>query len=214
MKLLLFPLLLLVIALPTTKANHTSSILSLHGSGTTNPSKCLWAIMDQFMDRIKVPTRLTYRGVGSTTGQEEFKGDNFNFNNSLIDFGSGDIPFSTDDYNSFKNASVEIVHLPILLGAISFFHSVPGITDDSDNQLQLNSCLIARIFNRNISYWDDEQILSLNPSLKGALPYGNYPITVAHRILGSSSTAGITQVSYPIAHSSRRPRSIPVLCVL
>ena len=104
MKLLLFPLLLLVIALPTTKANHTSSILSLHGSGTTNPSKCLWAILDQFMDRIKVPTRLTYRAVGSITGQEEFKGDNSNFNNSLIDFGSGDIPFSTDDYNNLKSA--------------------------------------------------------------------------------------------------------------
>ena len=209
MKLFRIPLLLLVIALPTTEANHTSSILSLHGSGTTNPSKCLWAIMDQFMDRIKVPTRLTYRGVGSTTGQEEFKGDNFNFNNSLIDFGSGDIPFSTDDYNNLKSAGVEIIHLPILLGAISFFHSVPGITDEQDDGLQLNSCLLAKIFKRNITNWGDVEILALNPNMTEILS-ANYPITVAHRVLGSSSTYGITHVSLPIAYSSRRSRWIPV----
>jgi ABC-type phosphate transport system substrate-binding protein len=209
MKLFRIPLLLLVTALPTTKANHTSSILSLHGSGTTNPSKCLWAILDQFMDRIKVPTRLTYRAVGSITGQEEFKGDNSNFNNSLIDFGSGDIPFSTEDYNNLTNAGVEIVHLPILFGAISFFHSVPGITEELGDGLQLDSCLLAKIFRRNITNWGDDEILALNPNKTEELS-ANYPITVAHRFLGSSSTYGITKVSYPVAHSSRRSRWISV----
>ena len=157
----------------------------MHGSGTTNPSKCFWLIMDQFMSRIKVPTRLTYRGVGSSTGQKEFMGVN---GVSANDFGSGDIPFSADDYNDLKSSGVELVQLPFLLGAISLFHSVPGVGDG----LKLTSCLIAKIFNRQIIYWDDESIVSLNPGMQ--LPTKNYPIIVARRVLGSSSTASVTQV--------------------
>jgi len=47
--------LLLVLAVPLVAAND----ISLHGSGTTNPSKYLWKVMDAMEARSKVGTHLT-----------------------------------------------------------------------------------------------------------------------------------------------------------
>ena len=146
--------------------------------------------MDLMMDRAKLPLRMSYRAVGSSTGQAEFKGgDNFAPNN---DFGSGDIPISTEDYNALTAAGVEFVHLPIVLGAISLFHSVPNVSTVPGQGLNLTACVIARIFKREITTWDHEDVQAMNPNLN--LPSENYPITVAHRVLGSSSTASVTEV--------------------
>lgn len=171
-------------------------IIQVHGSGTTNPSKCYWRIMTQMMQRAKLPLHMTYRAVGSSTGQFEFIGQNnttpFSYT-AWNDFGSGDIPISTENYEALKNNNVEIAHFPFVLGAISFFHSVPGMENGS-NGLNLTSCQLAKIFKREIIYWDDDEIKSDNPHLD--LPFPNYPIKVARRVKGSSSTASITDYLY------------------
>jgi len=109
------------------------------------------------------------------------------------DFGSGDIPISTENYEALKANNVEIAHFPFVLGAISFFHSVPG-TDNGSNGLNLTSCQLAKIFKREIIYWDDDELKTDNPNLE--LPFPNYPIKVARRVKGSSSTASITDYLY------------------
>lgn len=40
---------------------------TLHGSGTTNPSKFFWNIMDKFQCRAKMDVSMSYRAVGSST---------------------------------------------------------------------------------------------------------------------------------------------------
>jgi ABC-type phosphate transport system substrate-binding protein len=158
-------------------------VISIHGSGTTNPSKCYWQIMDQMQIQAKLPLRMTYRGVGSSTGQAEFIG---NVTHSDNMFGSGDIPIGAEDYAAFEPGS--ILHLPIMLGAISFFHSVPT----GEEKLNLSPCLLAKIMNRKITDWTDAEVINENPNLADILPIPS-PITVAHRVLGSSSTASITE---------------------
>ena len=125
----------------------------------------------------KLPIKMTYRGVGSGTGQEEFVGNNTIPDN---DFASGDIPLSQE---SFDELAGSVLHLPVVLGAISFFHSVPT------EQLSLTPCVLAKIFKREITEWTDPEIVDLNPDMD--LPDG-YAITVARRVLGSSSTYSIT----------------------
>ena len=159
------------------------AVVSVHGSGTTNPSKCYWQIMDQMQIQAKLPVKMTYRGVGSSTGQAEFIG---NVTHSDNMFGSGDIPIGAEDYAAFESGS--ILHLPIVLGAISFFHSVPT----GEEQLNLSPCLLAKIMNRQITDWTDAEVINENPNLADILPNPS-PITVAHRVKGSSSTASITQ---------------------
>lgn len=170
-----------------------SNLIELHGSGTTNPSKCYWLLMSQIMDEAKEPLRMTYRAVGSSTGIKEFSEPNPLLRN---DFGSGDIPISRSIYESL-NAEVSsanetaVAHFPILMGAVSFFHSIPGMKN-GENPLNLTSCQLAKIFKREIIYWDNAEIKADNPNLN--LPHESYPIKVAHRVKGSSSTSAISKV--------------------
>lgn len=135
---------------------------------------------DLFQAQTKLPTKMTYRGVGSSVGQAEFIG---NITVPDNDFASGDIPITAEDYANFPANS--ILHLPIVLGAINFFHSVPT----GEEKLSLTPCVLAKIFKRDITEWTDPEIIELNPELN--LP-GGVPISVARRVEGSSSTASIT----------------------
>jgi ABC-type phosphate transport system substrate-binding protein len=169
-------LLLFVVSLTHAQSAIT---IGLHGSGTTNPSQCYWHIMDQFRTQSKLPVHMTYRAVGSSTGQVEFFGDGFVSDN---DFGSGDVPLNENVFESFPAGSV--IHLPVLLGTYGIYHSLP-----SADELFLTPCLLARIMSREITDWSDPEVLQVNPQLKIANPF---PITVARRAFGSSSTRIMT----------------------
>jgi ABC-type phosphate transport system, periplasmic component len=193
-------------------------VFTVHGSGTTNPSKCIWHIMSLFEERSLITTRLTYRAIGSSFGQREFLGvDNTmlepsNPNITISshaphsDFGSGDIPISTAAYEEL-NAAIEtqdgklegvdarhMVHLPFAMSSVSFFHNIPGVPDGKDG-LKLSPCLLARIFNGKIQQWDSQEILDINGHIKDILSEIKTPIYVARRVNGSSSTKSITEVS-------------------
>lgn len=140
-----------LLAASTASLASAQEVIPLHGSGTTNPSKCYWQIMDQMQNQAKLPIKMTYRGVGSSTGQAEFIGNVTTPDNM---FGSGDIPIGADDYAQFPAGS--ILHLPVVLGAISFFHSVPT----GDSQLNVSPCLLARILSRKITDWNDQEVSS------------------------------------------------------
>lgn len=158
-------------------------VLQIHGSGTTNPSKCYWHIMDQMEEQMRLPAKLSYRAVGSGTGQTEFIGST---NMPDNDFGSGDIPLATGQYDSLMNAGIEIVHLPIVLGAISFFHSVPV------EKLNVSPCLMAKLLDGKIENWNDQAVIDENPEIEAALPDGSLPVNIARRGDASSSTSSIT----------------------
>ena len=66
---------------------------TMHGAGTTNPSKLFWEAMSLMKARSRLPLHLTYRAVGSSTGQKEFLGDMNNYQ-AHNDFGAGDIPMT------------------------------------------------------------------------------------------------------------------------
>jgi len=150
------------------------------------------------MDRAKGSIRMTYRGIGTGTGQAEFLGT-VNGTSSYIpyvDFACGDLPLTTAQYEDAEKVIGDkaVVQLPFILGSVSFFHSIPNVTSVSKG-LNMTGCLLARIFNRNITTWDHPDILQYNQGLSSTFTQPNYPIKVARRVLGSSSTAGITNVS-------------------
>jgi len=174
----------LLVSLGWTQAHQV--VLGIHGSGTTNPSKCFWIILEQFTARSKHPIRLSYRAIGSTSGIEELV--NGYSATPAMDFGSGDLPLNTTAYEALNTAGNGVIHLPVLLGAVSFFHSVPNTPN-----LNLTGCLLARIFTRQITKWNDDAIKDINPNLNLDPP--DLDITVVHRVKGSSSTDSITKVS-------------------
>eukprot|EP00587_Corethron_hystrix_P005665 CAMPEP_0113314154 /NCGR_PEP_ID=MMETSP0010_2-20120614/10322_1 /TAXON_ID=216773 ORGANISM="Corethron hystrix, Strain 308" /NCGR_SAMPLE_ID=MMETSP0010_2 /ASSEMBLY_ACC=CAM_ASM_000155 /LENGTH=443 /DNA_ID=CAMNT_0000170371 /DNA_START=216 /DNA_END=1547 /DNA_ORIENTATION=- /assembly_acc=CAM_ASM_000155 len=146
--------------------------------------------MDMFNDRSKLPIRMTYRAVGSGTGQYEFIGEQNGFV-PYNDFGAGDIPISTADYNKLVvDNNKEIIHVPFVIGAVNFFHSVSGFdVEDDEAGLNLSACTLAKIFKREIKTWNHEEIVKENPQMAGI----SQDIHVVHRMNGSSSTASITK---------------------
>ena len=160
-------------------SSDAATTIEMHGSGTTNPSKYFWKAMDILEERAGKPVRMTYRAVGSGTGQTEFIGD-------VSDFGSADIPLSSSQHGSLGG---NVVQVPFQLGAVSFFHNVAADDLGVAGRLNLTSCTLAKIFLREITTWDDATIVAENPNL--SVPAGQ-PITIIHRSDGSSSTYGIT----------------------
>jgi ABC-type phosphate transport system substrate-binding protein len=177
---------LLLSALSAT-ANNVGTTYSVHGSGTTNPSKCYWSVMERMQAYSKNPIRLTYRAIGSTNGQVEFV--NNGEAEAVIDFGSGDIPLTTDNYNA---ADGDVIHLPVFLGAVSFFHSVEDATGKTIEKLNLTACVLAQIYTGAITSWSHPEIKNLNDNMK--LPDNGNGITVARRNAGSSSTESTMKV--------------------
>ena len=55
---------LLACALLLVGACGAAAQLELHGSGTTNPSKFFWKVMDILEERTSTPVTMTYRAVG------------------------------------------------------------------------------------------------------------------------------------------------------
>ena len=112
-------------------SSDAATTIEMHGSGTTNPSKYFWKAMDILEERAGKPVRMTYRAVGSGTGQTEFIGD-------VSDFGSADIPLSSSQHSGF--ASGTVVQVPFQLGAVSFFHNVAA---DDDDDVPSCCCLLS-----------------------------------------------------------------------
>jgi len=170
-------------------ALEKSPWITVDGSGTTNPSKFFWKIMESFQARTRDNIRLTYRAVGSSYGQAEFsQRSESNFGASLNDFGAGDIPMDKTLYDSINNAGRKMVHVPFCLGAIGIFHSFPK-ANLPDGSLKLSPCVLAKIFDGMITEWDHADIMADNPGM--SVPAGT-KIQVGHRTTGSSSTGGTT----------------------
>ena len=169
--------------------------IPVHGSGTTNPSKFFWKLMDTLEERSRIHLSMSYRAVGSSTGIKEFVGADNGYE-PYSHFGSGDIVVPTADYTDLNNAGKGFVTIPFQLGAISFFHNVPGVPDGK--ALDLQPCVLAKIFTRKIKTWDHTDILSSNP---GFSPPSGKEITVVRRIYGSSSTSLISQYLYKVCPS-------------
>ncbi|CAB9524517.1 Inherit from COG: phosphate abc transporter [Seminavis robusta] len=186
--------LLVCVSLHGVLVDATDSVLGVHGSGTSNPARCYGSVIEELQARSKVPLRMTYRSVGSSIGLEEFVNE-FNPLRSADDFGSGEIPLSTEQWQTFQDANVTVMQLPTLFGAVSFFHSVPDMPN-----LNLTSCLLARIFMRDIKDWAHPDIREINPGLDRLFAGDNsnslgasLRIRVARREEGSSNTNAITQ---------------------
>lgn len=177
-----------IIGILSLGAPAVTSALELHGSGTTNPSKFFWEVIAILEARAKKAVRITYRAVGSGAGQTEFIGADNSYA-AYSDFGSGDMPIGNDDYQTLMDQSIEVMHFPFVLGAMSFFHNIPELPKSGSNGLNMTACLLARIFTTDIATWDHEDILAINPSL--SVPSGQ-AISVFHRTYSSSTTTGIT----------------------
>jgi phosphate transport system substrate-binding protein len=110
-----------------------------------------------------------YQSIGSGGGIKQLM-------NKTVDFGASDA-FLSDDDNS--KCPAPVVEFPTCLGAVVLSYNLPN-----NPELKLTPEIIAGIFMRTITKWNDPKIAAENTGI--ALP--DMDITVAHRSDGSGTT--------------------------
>jgi phosphate transport system substrate-binding protein len=139
------------------------------GSSAAQPLYVKWA---QAYAR-RAGTTVNYQPVGSSGGIKQIK-------ERAIDFGASDVAMSTDDLKKEK-----LICFP---SAISGVVPVVNIAGIKGGDLRLSGELLADIFSRKITRWNDPALAALNPRLR--LP--NQAITLLVRKDGSGTTYNFT----------------------
>jgi ABC-type phosphate transport system substrate-binding protein len=108
---------------------------------------------------------------------------------------------TTDDANSditdvaactYATADT-ILQLPLVLGAMSAFHSVPADVVGTEG-LRLSPCMLGMVFSRQVTRWNDPRLRDDNGvAVNAALANVDAEITVFHRDKGSSTTNFFTK---------------------
>ncbi|MEM2839421.1 MAG: phosphate ABC transporter substrate-binding protein PstS [Thermoplasmata archaeon] len=142
-----------------------SERVTLKGAGATFPFPLISKWIQVYENNTGV--RVSYEGIGSSGGITRIS-------DRLVDFAGSDAPLTPD------KDSLGIVHIPETLGAVSIVYNIAGIGQG----LKLTPDVLAGIYMRNITSWDDSRITSINPTL--SLP--NSDIIVVRRSDGSGTT--------------------------
>lgn len=124
-------------------------------------------------------TTINYGGGGSGAGVQQF-------NQGKIQFAGSDSALKPAEVDASKAVCTggQGINLPVVAGLISIVYNVEGV----DN-LVLDGPTIAKIFDSQITKWNDPAIVALNPSAK--LPDAD--IQAFHRTDDSGTTENLTK---------------------
>eukprot|EP01048_Picozoa_sp_COSAG05_P004091 COSAG05_NODE_209_length_14039_cov_138.574892_1_plen_287_part_10 len=158
--------------------------ITMRASGTTNPKKLHWELMEKMESMAGQSLDLTYRGVGSSTGKVDFL-------NETTAFGCSEVPVTSTEQTTLAKT---VLHLPLVMGAMSVFHSIPAAHTGTAG-LRLTPCMLAKIFSRTITMWNDPLLRDGGSGtvVNAALVDVNQSITVYRRTKGSSTTNFFTK---------------------
>ncbi|GAA2822665.1 phosphate ABC transporter substrate-binding protein PstS [Kitasatospora paracochleata] len=121
---------------------------------------------------------VTYGGGGSGAGIQQF-------NQGKVAFAGSDAALKQSEIDASKQVCTggQGIDLPMVGGLISVVYNIDGV-----DHLVLNGQTIAKIFNSEITKWNDPAITALNPGV--ALPDAD--IQSVHRSDDSGTTANLT----------------------
>ncbi len=116
---------------------------------------------------------VNYQGGGSGAGITAFT-------DGTVPFAASDAPMSDEEMAEAKTKlGSDVLNLPLVLGGVAVAYNLPEVKD-----LKLDGAVLAKIFTRKITKWNDPAIAALNAGT--TLPDLN--ITVVVRADGSGTT--------------------------
>ncbi|WP_193433626.1 phosphate ABC transporter substrate-binding protein PstS [Streptomyces fodineus] len=161
---------------------------TVSASGSTAQEFAMKVWIKTFM-RACPGTRIRYEGSGSGAGQTDFL-------DGRTAFAGSDSALSAAQINRSKGVCSNggrAVHLPTVGGPIAIGFNLPGV-----GKLVLDAPTLARIFDSQITKWNDPAIAKLNSGTK--LP--STPIQVTHRSDSSGTTDNFTSYLSATASSA------------
>ena len=148
----------------------TKGVKELTGAGATFPYPLYSKMFDEYNKVCGV--KVNYQSIGSGGGIQQLK-------EQTVDFGASDGIMDEKQRSEAKGGAV--LHIPTVAGAEAIVFNLPGI---KRSQLKLTPDILADIYLKKISNWNDKRIQALNPGVK--LP--DLTIAVVHRSDGSGTT--------------------------
>jgi phosphate transport system substrate-binding protein len=146
--------------------------VNLNGAGATFPQPLYTTWFDVYNKLTGI--EINYQGIGSGAGINQITA-------GTVDFGASDGIMTADQQSAAEAAGGPILHIPMTSGAVAIIYNLPDIPS---GQIKLTGDVLAKVYLKTITSWNDPQITALNPGL--SLP--NTPIVVVHRSDGSGTT--------------------------
>ena len=146
--------------------------MSLNGAGATFPAPLYTKWFDEYSKATGV--KINYQAIGSGGGITQIT-------EGTVDFGASDGIMTAEQQARAEAAHGPILHIPMTSGAVAIVYNLSGV---STGKLKLTGDVLADIYLKKITKWNDPRILELNPvfsSLAG-------DIAVVHRSDGSGTT--------------------------
>ncbi len=157
---------------PPASAPATSSV-NLNGAGGTFPAPLYTKWFDEYNKLTGV--KVNYQAVGSGGGINQIIA-------GTVDFGASDAIMTDDQTATAVAKGGPILHIPTTDGSVAVVFNLPGIT--TSGQLKLTGDVLANIYLKKITKWNDPAIAAINPGLN--LP--DTAIAVVHRSDGSGTS--------------------------
>ena len=161
---------------PTTTQTTTSTtplpIVALNGAGGTFPAPLYTKWFTEYATLTGV--KINYNAVGSGAGITAIT-------NGTVDFGASDAIMTSAQVAAAQAAYGPLLTIPTTMGAVAITYNLPGL---GQTQLKLTGDVLANIYLKTITNWNDPAITALNPGVN--LP--NTPIAVVHRSDSSGTT--------------------------
>ena len=147
---------------------------TLNASGATFPQAFYEDQIAAFQKDASGVT-INYGGGGSGKGRQDLA-------DQVVDWAGSDGVIKPEDLPKFKGG--DVLYFPTVLAPITLSYKLDGV-----DKLQLTPTVVAKIFQRQITNWNDPAIAADNPDAK--LP--DQAITVAVRADGSGTTENFTK---------------------
>jgi phosphate transport system substrate-binding protein len=153
-------------------ATPPASSVGLTGAGATFPAPLYTKWFDEYNKLTGV--KINYQAIGSGGGISQVT-------ERTVDFGASDGIMTPEQQSKAETKNGPILHIPMTSGAVAVIYNLAGV---GSGQLKLTGDVLASIYLKKISKWNDPAIAALNPDLK--LP--DSAIAVVHRSDGSGTT--------------------------
>jgi phosphate transport system substrate-binding protein len=165
---------------PPTEQAH-----SLTGAGATFPLPLYtsWVTAYHTLTGVEV----SYDGVGSGAGIAAITA-------GTVDFAGSDAIMTDEQETEAEAAGGPILHIPMTSGAVAVIFNVPGF---NSTDIRLTGDVLADVFAKTITNWNDPRITDLNPALNST----DEPITVVHRSDGSGTNFIFTNYLSKVSQS-------------
>lgn len=159
-------------ATATPTSSGPASNIRLNGAGATFPYPLYSKWFDEYAKISK--TQVNYQSIGSGGGIRQIT-------EGTVDFGASDGTMTDQQQAAAEQRGGPILHIPMTMGAVAVVYNLSGI---GPGQLKLTPDLLADIYLKKLTKWNDPRITALNPGI--SLP--NQDVAVVHRSDGSGTT--------------------------